>query len=131
MSCRAGGSGGSQLPGAARLAVGGGSRFTVLILGDSAAAGPAGARGARPSAAATGAAGPAGAGRAVRAEQAAASASSTAATGTTGPALAAVARVAAGSTVAAGNLDIMTAAATKVGEEIAKERVSVSEGAQA
>jgi acetaldehyde dehydrogenase len=31
----------------------------------------------------------------------------------------------------AGNLDIMTAAATKVGEEIAKERASVSEGAQA
>ncbi len=31
----------------------------------------------------------------------------------------------------AGNLDIMTAAATKVGEEIAKERASVSGGAQA
>src|ERR1700719_1358509 len=31
----------------------------------------------------------------------------------------------------AGNLDIMTAAATKVGEEIAKEMASVSEGAQA
>ena len=28
----------------------------------------------------------------------------------------------------AGNLDIMTAAATKVGEEIAKERVSVAAG---
>ena len=31
----------------------------------------------------------------------------------------------------AGNLDIMTAAATKVGEEIARKRASVSEGAQA
>ncbi|MCV7131550.1 acetaldehyde dehydrogenase (acetylating), partial [Mycobacterium hodleri] len=31
----------------------------------------------------------------------------------------------------AGNLDIMTAAATKVGEEIAKERASVATGGQA
>ena len=31
----------------------------------------------------------------------------------------------------AGNLDIMTAAATKVGEEIAKETLAVAEGAQA